>query len=294
MRSWSERSGTSLESVTGPGTCDYTRDREDAALISEFMEPRPHAKARAALIVVASVAAIAAALLGFHVRVAPEDAKPDFGDQRVDTQVYVVGDEVQLKLPLAKRANGPLVYALYPQVPGLTLNGTTLRGIPAEPGAYSMVYTVADSDGDTTGADRDWLTFTVLVESTRSGWSVEELGEDVNAFDDRGTALCKAARYAGHAEVKMLLERGADPNLHREDRHDTHPISCALASRKPVADIRLIMEALADGGAVVPSAGVFFENPSGLEPEEFMFLLSPFFEASRGTVRVVGPVRERE
>ena len=45
---------------------------------------------------------------------------------------------------------------------------------------------------------------------------------------------------------------------------------------------------------VVPSAGVFFENPSGLEPEEFMFLLSPFFEARRGGVRVIGSARERE
>ncbi len=241
--------------MTVPGTCDYTRDREKAALISDIMEPRPHAKARAALIVVASVAAIAAALLGFHVRVAPEDAKPDFGDQRVDTQVYVAGDEVQLKLPAAKRANGPLIYALYPPVPGLTLTKNELRGTPAEPGTYSMVYTVVDSDDNTTGNDRDWLTFTILVESPRSEWSAEELGEDVNAIDDGGTALCKAARYAGHAEVKMLLERGADPNLYDGDRHETHPISCALASGKPLTEIRLIMQALADSGAVIPRDG---------------------------------------
>ena len=70
--------------MTGPGPCDYTRDREDAALISEFMEPRPHAKARAALIVVASVAPIVAALMVFRIRVAPEDARPHFGDQEVE------------------------------------------------------------------------------------------------------------------------------------------------------------------------------------------------------------------
>ena len=32
----------------------------------------------------------------------------------------------------------------------------------------------------------------------------------------------------------------------------------------------------------------------GLEPEEFMFLLSPFFEARRGGVSVIGSARERE
>ena len=37
----------------------------------------------------------------FKVRVAPENAAPHFGDQRVDTRVYVVGGEVELKLPAA-------------------------------------------------------------------------------------------------------------------------------------------------------------------------------------------------
>ncbi len=168
--------------MTGPATGDYTRDREGTALISEFTEPRPHAKARAALIVVASVAA----LLVFRIRVAPEDARPHFGNQEVETQVYVVGDKVELKLPAAMRANGPLVYALYPSVPGLTLTRTTLKGTPAEPGAYSMIYTVADSDDDTTGGDKDWLTFTIIVESPRSGWSFDELDEDIDAVDFDG------------------------------------------------------------------------------------------------------------
>ena len=221
-------------------------------MISEFTEPRPHAKARAALIVVASATAILVALILFNIRVAPENAAPHFGDQRVDTQVYVVGDEIELKLPAATRANGPLIYTLYPSVPGLTLTQTTLQGIPSEPGTYSIIYTVVDSDDDASGSDKDWLTFTMLVESPRSRWSVEELDEDVNAIDDGGTALCKAARYAGHAEVRMLLERGVDPNLYDADRHETHPISCALASGKPLTEIRLIMQALADGGAVIP------------------------------------------
>ena len=267
--------------MTGAGPCDYTRDGEGTALISEFTEPRPYAKTRAALIVVASLAAILVALIAFNVRVAPEDARPHFGDQRVATQVFVAGDEIDLELPAATRANGPLIYALYPPVPGLTLTKNALRGTPAEPGTYSMVYTVVDSDGDTTGGDNDWLTFTILVESPRSEWSVEELGEDIDAIDDGGTALCKAARYAGHAEVKMLLERGADPNLHDADRHETHPVSCALSSGKPLTEIRLIMQALADGGAVIPGDGFVVVRGSHVEQEDVFSLLSPFFEGRR-------------
>ena len=250
-------------------------------MITESTEPQPHAKARAILIVVASVGAILVALIAFNVRVAPEDARPHFGDQRVATQVFLVGDEIDLELPAATRANGPLIYALYPPVPGLTLMKNALRGTPAEPGTYSMVYTVVDSDDDTTGNDKDWLTFTILVESPRSEWSVEELGDDVNAIDDGGTALCNAARYAGHAEVKMLLERGAAPNLHHADRHETHPISCALASGKPLTEIRLIMHALADGGAAIPGGGFVVVRGSHVEQADVFSLLSPFFEGRR-------------
>ena len=250
-------------------------------MITESMEPQPHAKARAILIVAASVAAILVAVIAFNVRVVPEDARPHFGDQRVATQILVVGDEIDLELPAATRANGPLIYALYPPVPGLTLTKNALRGTPAEPGTYSMVYTVVDSDDDTTGNDKDWLTFTILVESPRSEWSAEELGEDVDAIDDGGTALCKAARYAGHAEVKMLLERGADPNLYHGDRHETHPISCALASGKPLTEIRLVMQALADGGAVIPDDGFVVVRGTNVEQEDVFSLLSPFFEGRR-------------
>ena len=250
-------------------------------MITESMQPQPHAKARAILIVIASVAAILAALIVFNVRVAPEDARPHFGDQRVATQVFVVGDEIDLELPAATRANGPLIYALYPSVPGLTLTKNALRGTPAEPGTYSMIYTVVDSDDDTTGGDKDWLTFTIVVESPRLGWSIEELGEDIDAVDYDGTALCKAARYAGHHEVKTLLDLGADPNLSFDDKPRTHPISCALASGKPLAEIRLIMYALADGGAVMPLGGISFEVPSGLTTEDYRSLLSPFFEGRR-------------
>ena len=250
-------------------------------MITESMEPQPHAKARAILIVAASLAAILVAVIAFNVRVVPEDARPHFGDQRVATQILVIGDEIDLELPAATRANGPLIYALYPPVPGLTLTKNALRGTPAEPGTYSMVYTVVDSDDDTTGSDKDWLTFTILVESPRSEWSVEELGDDVNAIDDGGTALCKAARYAGHHEVKALLDLGADPNLSFDDKPRTHPISCALASGKPLAEIRLIMHALADGGAVMPPGGISFEVPSGRSSEDYRSLLSPFFEGRR-------------
>lgn len=267
--------------MTGAGPCDYTRDREGTALISEFTEPRPYAKARAALIVVASVAAIVVALMVFRIRVAPVDATPHFGYQEVETQVYVVGDEIELKLPTATRANGPLIYTLYPKVPGITLSGSILHGTPSAPGTYSMIYTVVDSDDDTTGSDKDWLTFTIIVESPRSGWSFDELDEDIDAVDFDGTALCKAARHAGYHEVKTLLDLGADPNLSFGNKPRTHPISCALASGKPLDEIRLIMYALVDGGAVLPRGGISFEVPSGLSTEDYRSVLSPFFEGRR-------------
>jgi hypothetical protein len=250
-------------------------------MITDSMEPQPHARARAVLIVAATVATILVALLVLDDRIAPENAAPDFGGQRVDTQVLVTGAEVDLELPAATDANGALIYSLYPSVPGLTLTDTRLRGIPEEPGTYSLVYTVIDSDDDTTGADKDWLTFTILVESPRSEWTLEELGDDVDAIDDGGTALCKAARYAGHAEVRMLLELGADPNLYPADRHDTHPISCALASEKPLTQIRRVMQVLADGGAVVPEDGVFVVRAASLDHEDVFSLLRPFFEGRR-------------
>jgi len=267
--------------VTGPGTGDYTRDREGTALISDFTEPRPHAKARAALIVVASVAAVVAALVVFRIRVAPEDARPHFRDERVEAQVYVVGEEIELKLPAARRANGPLTYSLYPRVPGLSLSGTTLQGTPAEPGTYSMVYTVVDADDDTTGRDKDWLTFTILVESPRTEWSFRELGADIDAVDYDGTALCKAARHAGAHAVRTLLALGADPNVSYRGMPRTHPISCALRSRKPLAEMRLIMQALADGGAVIPRGGISFGEHPDLGSDDLRSLLRPFFERRR-------------
>lgn len=263
-------------------------------MISELREPQPHARTRATLIVVASMTAILGALVVFNVRVAPQNAAPHFGDQRVDTPVYAVGHEIELKLPAARRANGRLIYSLYPSVPGLTLTRTTLKGIPAEPGTYSMIYTVVDSDDDTNGSDKDWLTFTIIVESPRSGWSVEELGEDIDAVDYDGTALCKAARYAGHHEVKTLLDLGADPNISYGGRPRTHPISCALASGRPLTEIRLIMQALADGGAVIPPGGISFEVPSDLDSDDFVSLLSPFFEARRGGSAIIRSARETE
>jgi hypothetical protein len=78
----------------------------------------------------------------------------------------------------------------------------------------------------------------------------------------------------------MLLERGVDPNLYDADRHETHPISCALTSGKPLTEIRLIMHALADGGAVIPHRFVMVLG-THVGSEDVFSLLSPFFEASR-------------
>ena len=246
-------------------------------MIREITEPKPHARLKAALIGVGSVAAMLVALIVLSPYLFPQDARPSFGDQRIDDQAYLVGREIEVKLPVAKRGNGRTIYALYPTVPGLTLSGSKLHGIPAEPGRYSMIYTVVDSDGDKSKGDKDWLMFTIIVQSSRSEGIIEGVGEEINAVDDDGTALCKAARFAGYDEVKMLLDRGADPNIYYRDRLETHPISCALANRKPRTEIRRILQALAEGGAAIPRDGVAVPDTSRMGPEDLLSLLSGFF-----------------
>ena len=76
-------------------------------------------------------------------------------------QSYTVGTAIDtLTLPEASGGDGALSYSLSPAVPGLTFNAGTrqLSGTPSTAGAYTMIYSVADEDGDT-----DSLGFTVTV-----------------------------------------------------------------------------------------------------------------------------------
>lgn len=116
------------------------------------------------------------------------------------------------------------------------------------------------------------------VVDPRSGWSIEESGGDINAVDDGGTALCKAAKYAGHDEVRTLLDRGADPNVYYGDGSRTHPIACALAGSKPWSEVRRILHALAEGGAVIPRNGIIVVGTSHVDAEDLLSFLGALFE----------------
>ena len=107
------------------------------------------------------------ATLTFTVEVAP-DLVPSFGDAQVPPQRYVQDLEIDpLALPAATGGNGPLAYALAPDLPeGLgytdpadTTSGGTLAGTPAVPAqAAAWTLTATDADGD-----RAALTFTIEV-----------------------------------------------------------------------------------------------------------------------------------
>ena len=79
-------------------------------------------------------------------------------------QTYTVGTPIStLTLPAARGGDGPLVYSLQPDVPGLAFSSRTrqLSGTPTSTGTYSMRYSVRDSDGDTATLD-----FTLIVRSS--------------------------------------------------------------------------------------------------------------------------------
>ena len=85
-------------------------------------------------------------------------------------------------------------------------------------------------------------------------WLIDELGKDVNevdSIDGDGTPLCVFAKYGDHVQVKELLARGADPNLHVAGDPTTHPLMCALINLEPWEGTMLIIEALKEAGASI-------------------------------------------
>ena len=85
-------------------------------------------------------------------------------------------------------------------------------------------------------------------------WLIDELGKDVNEVDPivaDGTPLCVFAKYGDHVQVRELLARGADPNLHVAGDPTTHPLLCALINIEPWEKTMLIVEALKEAGAAL-------------------------------------------
>ena len=106
------------------------------------------------------------ATLTFEIEV---DTMPSFDGATVADQSYRTGEEIGvLGLPVASSGDGPLVYSLSPEVPGLTFDAgsRTLSGTPTVAGTYELTYRVEDSDTNVEESDAEELTFTVYVELT--------------------------------------------------------------------------------------------------------------------------------
>ena len=106
------------------------------------------------------------ATLTFEIEV---DTMPSFDGATVADQSYRTGEEIGvLGLPVASSGDGPLVYSLSPEVPGLTFDAgsRTLSGTPTVAGTYELTYRVEDSDTNVEESDAEELTFTVSVELT--------------------------------------------------------------------------------------------------------------------------------
>ena len=106
------------------------------------------------------------ATLTFEIEV---DTMPSFEGETVADESYRTGEDIGvLGLPVASSGDGPLVYSLSPEVPGLTFDAgsRTLSGTPTVAGTYEMTYRVEDSDTNMEESDAEELTFTVYVELT--------------------------------------------------------------------------------------------------------------------------------
>ena len=84
-----------------------------------------------------------------------------------------MGAAVDLTLPQATGGNDGIVYALTPDIPGLTLEPTTgvLTGMPTTvAGATNYTYTAADSDANTMTSDQTSLTISITVRTAPTGF----------------------------------------------------------------------------------------------------------------------------
>ena len=64
-------------------------------------------------------------------------------------------------------------------------------------------------------------------------WAAELEGlDELNQLDEWGRSLlCQAARNQDENGVRIVLEKGADPNLHDTSDRGAHPLMCALTNQ---------------------------------------------------------------
>ena len=132
----------------------------------------------------------------FTVTVREGDTAPRF-DRSVADQSYTAGEAIRpLVLPEAFGGNGALIYALQPEVPGLSFDpgARTWSGTPTTADTYEMSYRVTDADRNTADSDADTLTFTVTVRAMSctyrgSGDQVCPINPDGQALDETSFEL---------------------------------------------------------------------------------------------------------
>ena len=98
--------------------------------------------------------------LTFSITIGPPDTQPTFGDVEIGNQSYTKDVGIApLQLPAATGGNGPLLYAIHGQPPGLSINlSRQMVGTPRSTGTYVVTLTAQDTDFDSVRT-----TFTVTV-----------------------------------------------------------------------------------------------------------------------------------
>ena len=137
-------------------------------------------------------------------------------------RTYTVGTAIEaLTLPGGSGGNGALTYSLSPSVPGLSFDASTRRltGTPSMAGAYAMLYTVADEDGDT-----DTLAFAIVVESADDGGDTEAVEFDLHEdnFFPQGIAHAHGRFYVVDALSGKVYAYGGDGQQDAAAEFDLH------------------------------------------------------------------------
>lgn len=171
----------------------------------------------------------------------PPDTAPSFAGKTVADQQFIAGDAIAaLALPAATGGNGPIAYALAPDIPGLAFASASRRlsGTPTAAGTYAMTYTATDSDR--TAPDTATLRFEVLVEPPPTMLRrLDSVPAADVAIDSTfaGAALAHVAptgldwEYRGGCSANIAI-RHALPNRADDVEVVHHKLGCELAPQR--------------------------------------------------------------
>ena len=104
--------------------------------------------------------------LNIAVRAPVVDSPPSFGPETIEDQIFTVGTEVDLTLPVATGGNNGITYSLTAPPTGLTFTPSTraLSGTPAAAfAATPLTYRAIDGDANVAPSDRADLMFSITA-----------------------------------------------------------------------------------------------------------------------------------